>query len=187
MKYRVRLEGLSGVPIEVDVPEVTPLLPALVEVNGRTVEVLLLPGIDGETVLMIEGRRHPLRELTPLAPGGKDAGSPASASEVRFLHRGRPVLAQVETEADLIVRRSFRPPEGPSAPFLVHSPLPGIVRRVLVAPGDLVEASTPLLTLEAMKMENEVRAERTGRVAEVLVEPGRLVNAGEPLARIEPL
>jgi len=63
----------------------------------------------------------------------------------------------------------------------VVSPMPGRVVRVLVAPGDEVERGAPLIVMEAMKMENELRAAGAGRVAEVLVAAGDTVEAGTKL------
>jgi biotin carboxyl carrier protein len=57
----------------------------------------------------------------------------------------------------------------------VKSPIPGLVTRVLVTPGQAVEAGTPLLILEAMKMENEIRAPLSGTVQQVHVEGGQSV------------
>jgi propionyl-CoA carboxylase alpha chain len=55
--------------------------------------------------------------------------------------------------------------------FLV-SPMPGLLTRLLVAEGDMVEAGQPLATVEAMKMENMLRAEKTGTIAKVAAEVG---------------
>ena len=63
----------------------------------------------------------------------------------------------------------------------VGSPMPGLVVRVLVSEGDPVTAGQKLFTLEAMKMETTVYADRTGVVSEVLVTPGTQVEAGELL------
>jgi biotin carboxyl carrier protein len=60
----------------------------------------------------------------------------------------------------------------------------GIVREVLVAAGDTVTRGQTLLILEAMKMENEVKAGRDGRVTSVAVEAGRTVTIGDVLAEI---
>ena len=51
----------------------------------------------------------------------------------------------------------------------VHSPMPGLIVRVAVAPGDEVKLGQELCVLEAMKMENVLRAEREGVVAEARV------------------
>jgi biotin carboxyl carrier protein len=63
--------------------------------------------------------------------------------------------------------------------------MPGRVVRVLVGPGDEVEARQPVLVIEAMKMENELRAPRAGRVKDVAVEQGASVEAGRVLVVIE--
>ena len=65
------------------------------------------------------------------------------------------------------------------------APMPGKVVRVLVAPGDQVEARQPLVVVEAMKMENELAAPRAGTVTEVPVTEGMSVEAGRLLAVIE--
>jgi pyruvate carboxylase len=65
----------------------------------------------------------------------------------------------------------------------VGAPMPGLVVTVAVRPGDRVTRGQKLLSLEAMKMETTVHAERDGTVAEVLVAPGTPVEAGELVAR----
>jgi pyruvate carboxylase len=65
----------------------------------------------------------------------------------------------------------------------VGAPMPGLIVTVAVRPGDRVTKGQKLLSLEAMKMETTVHAERDGTVAEVLVAPGTPVEAGELIAR----
>jgi len=65
----------------------------------------------------------------------------------------------------------------------VGAPMPGLIVTVAVKPGDVVTKGQKLLSLEAMKMETTVYAERDGRLAEVLVVPGTPVEAGELVAR----
>lgn len=72
-----------------------------------------------------------------------------------------------------------------AGPQQVTSPMPGRVLRVLVAPGDAVEPRQGLVVIEAMKMENELRAGRAGRVKAVRVVPGQSVEAGAPLVLVE--
>jgi len=67
---------------------------------------------------------------------------------------------------------------------LVRSPMPGRVVRVMVAAGDTVEAGQPLVVIEAMKMENELKSKRAGRVAEVLVAAGAAVEGNAKLLKI---
>jgi biotin carboxyl carrier protein len=67
----------------------------------------------------------------------------------------------------------------------VLAPMPGRIVRVLVAAGAEVEAGAPLLVIEAMKMENELRASHAGKVAEVVVRSGDAVEGGAKLIRFE--
>lgn len=66
------------------------------------------------------------------------------------------------------------------------APMPGRVVAVHVKPGDRVEPGTPLVVLEAMKMENEFHATAEGTVVEVVVSPGQAVNAGDLLVVVAP-
>lgn len=67
----------------------------------------------------------------------------------------------------------------------VPAPMPGLVVNVNVAAGEQIEKGQKLFTLEAMKMETTVYADRPGRVAEVLVRPGTQVDGGDLLMRWE--
>ncbi len=62
--------------------------------------------------------------------------------------------------------------------------MPGKVIRLLVKPGDRVDARQPVVVVEAMKMENELRAARGGTVSEVHAREGQLVDAGALLVTI---
>ena len=66
------------------------------------------------------------------------------------------------------------------------APMPGMVLRVGVEPGATVSAGQGVLVLEAMKMENEIRAGAGGIVTSVLVEAGMAVEKGTPLVAIGP-
>jgi biotin carboxyl carrier protein len=67
----------------------------------------------------------------------------------------------------------------------VTAPLPGKITHVAVRPGDRVQAGDTLVVIEAMKMENELRAAAAGTVAEVRVTPGQAVNPGDVLVVLE--
>jgi biotin carboxyl carrier protein len=74
---------------------------------------------------------------------------------------------------------------GASGPQRVTSPMPGKIVRLLVRTGDQVHAKQGLVVVEAMKMENELRAARDGRVREVSVAEGQSVDAGAVLVVVE--
>jgi acetyl/propionyl-CoA carboxylase alpha subunit len=67
----------------------------------------------------------------------------------------------------------------------ILSPMPGKVVRVLAAPGDEVVPGQGIVVVEAMKMQNELKSNRTGRVLTVAAKEGATVSAGELLATIE--
>ena len=101
------------------------------------------------------GRRLALRGPR----GGCRPGRPPRAGQPRRRHRGR---------------HGHGSSCGPQ--------IPGRVVSVRVQDGESVEAGQRLLSVEAMKMENEIRAQRAGRVERVAVEPGQRVERGDELA-----
>jgi biotin carboxyl carrier protein len=80
-------------------------------------------------------------------------------------------------------------PDGPEAEggdtlggeWVLTSPMTGVVQEVYVAPGDDVEKGQVVLVVEAMKMQNELRARRAGTVKAVYVTKGQRVEQGTPL------
>lgn len=75
----------------------------------------------------------------------------------------------------------------PAAGGVVKAPMPGLVVRVEVVVGQRVEVGAGLVVVEAMKMENELRAQRAGVVETVHVTPGQTVDKGAPLITLGPL
>ena len=67
----------------------------------------------------------------------------------------------------------------------VRAPMPGLVVSVAVRAGDTVATGQPLVVLEAMKMQNPVRATRAGRISRVLVAEGALVESGAALVEFD--
>ena len=67
----------------------------------------------------------------------------------------------------------------------VSAPMPGMVLKIEVAPGQQVEQGQPLLIIEAMKMENEIRSPISGTVTEILVKPNQAVEKDDTMIRIE--
>jgi len=92
--------------------------------------------------------------------------SPLGASELRALPR-------------------FAEPEAELASGSLLAPMPGLVKQVLVAVGDVVARGDALVVLEAMKMEQVIRAPRAGRVSALSVSKGQQVEAGLVLAVID--
>jgi glutaconyl-CoA/methylmalonyl-CoA decarboxylase subunit gamma len=76
-------------------------------------------------------------------------------------------------------------PRGASRGETIRAPIAGKVVKVLVAVGDAVAAGTPVIVLEAMKMENELVAERGGTVKTIGKQAGQAVDTGDLLIDIE--
>ncbi len=68
---------------------------------------------------------------------------------------------------------------------IVSAPMPGKVIRVLVEEGDTVEAGAGLVVVEAMKMQNELKAPKAGTIVSLKAEPGATVAMGDMLVAIE--
>jgi len=73
----------------------------------------------------------------------------------------------------------------PAGPAPIVAPMPGLVIRVNVSPGDRIEAGAGVVVMEAMKMENELRAITPGTVKAVKVTPGTAVEKGIVLVELE--
>lgn len=73
----------------------------------------------------------------------------------------------------------------PSGPAPVMAPMPGLIVRVNVSAGDVVEAGQGVIVMEAMKMENELRTTSAGTVKSVEVVPGTAVEKGTLLVALE--
>ncbi len=78
---------------------------------------------------------------------------------------------------------AVRPPEAPSlaGEWVLASPMTGVIREVHVSPGDEVKAGAVVVVIEAMKMQNELRARHDGTVKAVYVSAGQRVEQGAPL------
>ncbi len=90
---------------------------------------------------------------------------------------------RMEDPRSLKARRSHL--DAAHGPRSIKAPMPGRVVAVLVAEGDEVEAQQGVLTVEAMKMQNELKAPKAGRVVQLRVKTGATVKAGEVLAVVE--
>jgi glutaconyl-CoA/methylmalonyl-CoA decarboxylase subunit gamma len=72
-------------------------------------------------------------------------------------------------------------PEGPKGAGSIKSPLPGVILEMFVREGDVVKMGQRLLMLEAMKMENNIEADKAGKVVSILKHKGDSVMEGDVL------
>ncbi len=99
--------------------------------------------------------------------------------------RGRRIPVTVRSWRERILAEAETAAASDAGPMSVKATLPGLIVAVAVSVGDEVAEGASVLTIEAMKMQNEVRAPRAGRVIEVSVQLGQTVATGAPLLRME--
>ena len=103
---------------------------------------------------------------------------------VNFELNGQPREVSVVDKA-LVGEVKIHPKAEAGNPKHVAAPMPGLVVRVNVTAGEEVTAGQKLFTMEALKMETTVYAERPAKVAEVLVRPHLQIEAGDLMLRFE--
>ncbi len=168
MKYIVDVNGerviveLDGTHAEVEGERVAA---SLSSIEGTPVRLLRI----GEQVHRLVARRGMARGRWTLDLDGQRVEAEALDELMRAIRD----LTAASTEAS-----------GP-APLL--APMPGLVVRVSVAVGDTVSAGQGLVVVEAMKMENELRASVAGVVTAVLAVPGQAVDKGALLVALGPI
>ncbi len=67
---------------------------------------------------------------------------------------------------------------------VINAPMPGVIVKILLAAGDKVNAGDPVMIVEAMKMENEIKSADSGTIEEIFVSKGDSVNTGDRLLRV---
>jgi biotin carboxyl carrier protein len=165
VKYTVRVDGR-----EVALEVIERGGATWVRTGGREIpaDARRIPG-DGAWTLRLGGRNR----VVVVASNGQEGTVTVGSRCFR-------VSVEDEREAAAHAVRPART----GGPRVIRSVMPGIVREVSVAKGAVVAARTPLLVLEAMKMQNEVRADGPGTVVEVHVAAGKTVAKGDALVTI---
>ena len=135
-------------------------------INGNKYEVAIGDIVENEVVVTVNGEEYKV-EMEP----------------------------EPEPEKKVVVRKPVAAPAAEdSAPSnassvnannAVKAPLPGVITSIEVAVGDEVKAGDTLLVLEAMKMANNIEAEKDGKVTAICVKPGQSVMEDDALVVIE--
>jgi len=129
-----------------------------------------------------------LPDLQEVEPGVYSLVQDGQSYEIRVAHVNG--AHQVDVAGRRLIVDATDPHRGAprrrsEGPQNIAAAMPGKVIRVLVKEGDAVESGQGLVVVEAMKMQNEVRAPRAGRVIAVAATAGATVAAGEALVTIE--
>lgn len=168
-----------------------PASPALGEhilVDGALAR-LRLDRQDAVHAVLVEGHgddtsRSPVIML-PLEPA---PGPALGVARREVIVDGWRIEVEVESERRASLReraRRGREETARGGPTEVHAIIPGRVVSVSIAPGDSVVAGQQLLVVEAMKMQNELRAPRDGVILRVAVGPGQTIEVGDLLLVLE--
>ena len=149
---------------------------------------------NGEIFVLVDGKRHraDLRHLdraksySLLLDGRSFEFTVESTDEGLELAGGAgSFVIGVEDARTHAARSKTSGARGPKGPRVIKAVMPGIVRELCVAEGDAVEQGQPLLILEAMKMQNEIRADQAGTVLKLFASADQTVEKGEKLIEIE--
>lgn len=107
---------------------------------------------------------------------------PRSGAEAVVVGEHRMTYTIEDTQS---LRSQKRTSVGESGALSITAPMPGLIVKLLVVVDDVVQAEQPMLVMEAMKMQNELKASRPGTVTRVAVKTGAIVPAGKLLLVIE--
>jgi biotin carboxyl carrier protein len=166
VRYVVEVNG-ERVEVDVDGERVTvggeTLTVSLIDVEGTPVSLLRV----GDEVHRVVARRGATRGRYSLGLDG---------------HRYEVEALDERTRAVRDLSAASAKAAGPAP---VVAPMPGLVVRVSVQPGDQVQAGQGLVVMEAMKMENELRASAAGTVKAVRAVAGTAVEKGTVLVELE--
>jgi biotin carboxyl carrier protein len=165
MKYVVQVEGHS-IEVEVDGERITvagqPYHAAFRQIPGTPLRQLLL------------NNRPVILSIEPLGQGRWALARAGERFEVEVLDERARHIRSLAATGDQ--RRKAE---------VLRAPMPGMVVRIDARPGETVSAGAGLVVLEAMKMENELKAAAGGRVKAVRVNPGEAVEKGQVLVEFD--
>ena len=164
MKYYARI-GLNEYEVEVDKETVT--------INGESVVVDLCQSGVPELYSVLFGGHSYDMIIEP------------HRFDYTITFRGEQFQVQVEDERTRKLNTGRKAPALPHGELAIRAPIPGLVVKVLIAVGDEIVEGQPLVILEAMKMENEIRSLRAGVVRSIAVEEGQRVEQHEVLLVVD--
>jgi glutaconyl-CoA/methylmalonyl-CoA decarboxylase subunit gamma len=171
-RFRVTVDGVEHeVELALEPAESTT---TRVVVNGRAYEVVSGP----DEVLAVRAESSASQRSVWLEPGAAPtcAHVDGGVFAVEIQTAQQAALSEAMAESG----------QAAGGGAIVKAPMPGRVVRVLVDIGDDVALEDPVVIVEAMKMENEVRATAPGRIASLAVAAGDTVEPGQPLCEIAP-
>jgi acetyl/propionyl-CoA carboxylase alpha subunit len=170
---------------------------------GVTIEVLQVDDnlllIDGKDVeydlrqldktlfsLILGGKSYLVQQGTPAGNVRKD-GNGFAIDPVRLGLGGREYVVLIDDERSALLKKFATKSHSGTSAHVIRAPMPGMISRIEVEVGMDVGKGTGLLVLEAMKMENEIRATGGGRIKAIHVQKGTTVEKDQQLITIDEL
>ncbi|MGI9317923.1 MAG: biotin/lipoyl-containing protein, partial [bacterium] len=171
------------------------LSPEWVVMLDREAYPASITGEPGKWVVVFEEREFVVEdswELTEPVYSGKVNDIPVNiqiekqGNGYQIVYRGKHISALILTQKNAELYKYMPVKEAPDMSGFLLSPMPGLLVSVKVEPGQNVKSGEVLAIIEAMKMENSMRAEREVVVAKVLAEPGDTLEVDQPILEYEP-
>ncbi len=135
-----------------------------------------------DSLLVSEGRFHVLKN-------GKsfhvELGKENTNGEIEVLVNGTNYHIQVKNSLQILLEQLGMSESSKKAIDQIKAPMPGLILKILVEKGQIIQPADPILILEAMKMENIIKAGSGSIVREILVQTGQKVEKGQSLVIFE--
>jgi acetyl/propionyl-CoA carboxylase alpha subunit len=147
------------------------------EVDGKKRNVTVYRLQDSRSLLSIDNQSIEVDVRTN--------GSPVGSGQRVVFMRGREIPVTVEDYALARMRKAAGMTAAVKVETSFRAPMPGLVVKIEVQPGQTVVEGQPLVVIEAMKMENVLKARHAGVVKAVPVAPGQSVEKGDTLVEFE--
>lgn len=166
----------------------------VVTFGGFNLPIRIAEGEGGTIINFANGKSlpvasdwHPGKQLGAFTVGGKSIAVKVlrSGSGWRLRWRGIDAVAHVRKPRVAELAKLMPVKQPPDTSKMLLCPMPGVITSVMVHDGDTVEAGQPLATVEAMKMENVLRAERRATIKRIAVEAGASLAVDEIIMEFE--
>ncbi|MEM6261777.1 MAG: biotin/lipoyl-containing protein [Bacteroidota bacterium] len=142
---------------------------------GKAVDFSLKSGDHRQYTMQYEGKQYKVDvlELDPIS------------KEVTLRINGKKTHVKIRSKMEKLLKRLGLENALATKLDALYAPMPGLIHDILVSPGEKVEAGTPLIILEAMKMENVIKSPGAGVISKVEVEKTDSVDKGALLLNFE--
>lgn len=162
-----------------------------IEINDQTIEFIEQNGDDGYTLL--KGKANIDYDLIRLGENRYSLIWENRSYLLRFTRRdgqicvnsdGREYVVRIETEQERRIREMTSGREEEQHDVTLKAPIPGLVTKIYTMAGEKINKNDPVLILEAMKMENIIKAPYSCVVSDVLIKTGQSVEQDAALVKL---